>query len=92
MCLECVDLIKSFRLNGNKEILLTEKGWQNVEYLTKVNATMKVVFLALHSVAVERMTFTALCSKTGTALFFLFWQVFTRTAALSSILNRFASK
>jgi hypothetical protein len=35
---------------------------------------------------------TALCGTTGAARFFLFWQVFMRTAALSSTLNRFASK
>jgi hypothetical protein len=50
---ECVDLIKPFRLNGNKDILLKEKGWRNVEHLTEINATMKGVFLALHPVAVE---------------------------------------
>jgi hypothetical protein len=35
---------------------------------------------------------TALCGTTGAVSFFLFWQVFTRTAALSSILNCFPSK
>lgn len=54
---ECVDLIKPFRLNGNKDILLKAKGWRNVEHLTKVNATIKGVSLAFHSVAVERKTF-----------------------------------
>jgi hypothetical protein len=35
---------------------------------------------------------TALCGTTGAVRFFLFWQVFARTAALSSIFNRFPSK
>jgi hypothetical protein len=34
------------------------------------------------------LNITALCGTTGAVRFFLFWQVFTRTAALSSILNR----
>ncbi|KAJ6555831.1 hypothetical protein B0H19DRAFT_136886 [Mycena capillaripes] len=33
-------------------------------------------------------TVTALCGTTGAVPFFFFWQVFTRTAAQSSILNR----
>jgi hypothetical protein len=38
------------------------------------------------------LSITALCGTTGAVRFFLFWQIFTRTAALSSNLNRFPSK
>jgi hypothetical protein len=41
---------------------------------------------------VDTFRITALCGTTGVVCFFLFWQVFMRTAALSSILNCFPSK
>jgi hypothetical protein len=40
---ECIDLIKHFGLNGNKDIPLKVKGWRNVELLTKVNAMKGVL-------------------------------------------------
>jgi hypothetical protein len=44
-------------VNGNKEILLKEKGRRKVVLLTEVKATRKGVFLVHHSVAGERKTF-----------------------------------
>jgi hypothetical protein len=43
--------IAPFGVNGNKEILLKEKGQRKVVLLTEMNATRKGVFLAHHLVA-----------------------------------------